>query len=102
MMKIRKVLLKIFSKTSELSICWNFFMVKLMALPTANRKEGNTRSVGVNPFHLAWLSGQNASPPGLFTIIMKQIVIPRNTSRDKNLGEVSAINLDQVKLESPI
>src|ERR1700744_62066 len=89
--KISSVRLNILPNTAPLSICANFFMVKLMALPTAKRKEGNTRSVGVNPFHLAWLSGQKASPPGLLTMIIKQIVIPRNTSRDKNRGWVSAI-----------
>ena len=31
----------------------NFFIEKLIALPIANRKDGNTRSVGVNPNHLA-------------------------------------------------
>jgi hypothetical protein len=58
-----------------------------MALPTANKKEGNTKSVGVNPFHSACKNGANvaAPSPGVFTMIIKQIVIPLNTSSDKNL-----------------
>jgi hypothetical protein len=53
-----------------------------MALPTANIKDGNTRSVGVKPFQWAWCSGAKvvASLPGMFTIIIKQIVIPLKTS----------------------
>jgi hypothetical protein len=31
----------------------HFSITKLIELPTANMKEGNTRSVGVNPFHEA-------------------------------------------------
>ena len=58
-------------------------MEKLMALPTANKKDGNTRSVGVNPCQLACNSGAKAvaPSPGVLTIIMKQTVNPRNTSR---------------------
>jgi hypothetical protein len=57
-------------------------MVKAMALPTAKRKEGNTRSVGVNPCHEACSSGsKGADPAWLFTMIMKHTVIPLNTSR---------------------
>ena len=36
----------------------NFFMEKLMALPTANKNEGKTRSVGVKPNQAAWSSGE--------------------------------------------
>src|SRR5436190_20661304 len=49
-------------------------------------KVGNTRSVGVNPNQCACNSGgYEVSPlPGVFTMIMKQIVIPRSTSRARN------------------
>lgn len=58
-------------------------MAKLKALPTAKRKEGNTKSVGVKPFQSACLSGQKtaAQLPGVLTMIMKQTVSPRNTSK---------------------
>lgn len=54
-----------------------------MAFPTANKKEGNTKSVGVNPCQFACSKGEKvvAPFPGVFTIIIKQIVIPLNTSR---------------------
>jgi hypothetical protein len=61
---------------------------KLSALPTANKKDGKTKSVGVKPCQLACLKGAkvcNASP-GVLTMIIKQIVIPRKTSNDKNLS----------------
>ena len=60
---------------------------KLIALPIANKKEGNTKSVGVKPCHLACNKGANVSAPspGVFTMIIKQMVIPLKTSRDKNL-----------------
>jgi hypothetical protein len=53
-----------------------------MALPTANKKEGNTRSVGVKPCHVECSSGGYgmAPLPGLFTMIIKQMVIPLKTS----------------------
>ena len=59
---------------------------KLIALPTANKKEGNTRSVGVKPCHAACSNGlKGAAPlPGVFTMIIKQMVIPLNTSRERN------------------
>lgn len=59
---------------------------KLIALPTANKNDGKTRSVGVNPCHCACSSGEKASAPlpGVFTIIIKQIVIPLKTSRERN------------------
>ena len=63
----------------------NFFIEKLMAFPTANKKEGKTRSVGVKPNQAACSSGANgAAPlPAVLTIIIKQIVIPRNTSSER-------------------
>ena len=88
------VRLNIFDSTAPLPICWYFFIVKLIALPTANKKDGKTRSVGVKPFQAAWFSGQKAPLlPGVLTMIMKQIVIPRKTSSDKNLGEASVVIL---------
>src|SRR5262245_21750123 len=72
-----------------------FFCEKLMAFPTTKRKVGNTRSVGVNPNHFAWSSGQNVGePPGSFTMIMKQIVMPLNTSRASKRVESLSIRED--------
>ena len=52
-----------------------------------NMKNGNTRSVGVNPFHSAWRKGAYIEPhePGLLTRIIPAMVIPRNMSSDKSL-----------------
>jgi hypothetical protein len=60
---------------------------KLIALPMANKKEGNTKSVGVKPFQLACIKGAKvcAPSPGVFTKIIKQMVIPLNTSKERNL-----------------
>ena len=80
--KMRKVLLSILPATLPLPIPAILGMVKAMALPTAKRKEGKTRSVGVNPCQEACSSGSNgAEPAWLFTMIMKHTVIPLNTSR---------------------
>ena len=55
-----------------------------MALPTINKNEGNTRSVGVRPFQRECISGANGvALPGVLTIIIKQTTMPRKTSRDK-------------------
>src|SRR5437763_15222359 len=54
-----------------------------METPTMKTKKGNTKSVGVQPFHFACSSGQytcSPSPP-LFTRIITAIVMPRKTSR---------------------
>ena len=58
---------------------------KLMAFPMANKKEGNTKSVGVKPCQLACIKGAKvcAPSPGVFTMIIKQMVIPLKTSKDK-------------------
>src|SRR5688572_11964072 len=63
-----------------------FSIEKLIALPTANKKEGKTRSVGVKPCQGACRRGPKASAPlpGVFTMIMKQTVIPRKTSNARN------------------
>src|SRR5690349_8465806 len=81
MMNVR---FKILPTTSPSDFDAHFSITKLNALPTANRNEGKTRSVGVNPCQCAWWSGENVvSPlPGVFTMIMKQIVMPRKTSSE--------------------
>jgi len=52
-------------------------------MPMINIKNGNTRSVGVSPFHCACPSGAYTllQEPGLFTIIIPAMVIPRRMSR---------------------
>ena len=47
-----------------------------------NMKKGNTKSVGVSPFHSAWLKGAYILPqlPGLLTRIIPAMVIPLSTS----------------------
>jgi hypothetical protein len=77
-----KVRLKILASTWDELIAPHLLITKLMALPTANIKEGNTRSVGVKPFQDACSRIEKVGePPGVFTIIIKQMVIPLNTSR---------------------
>lgn len=87
--KIIAVRLNNLPSTLPVPNCLYFTMEKLIALPTANKNVGNTRSVGVNPFHEACESGEKgAAPlPWLLTIIIKQIVMPLNTSRARNRGE---------------
>jgi hypothetical protein len=41
------------NKTVALDSFSHFGNTKLIALPTANKKEGKTKSVGVNPFQAA-------------------------------------------------
>ncbi len=52
-----------------------------------NIKNGNTRSVGVSPFHVACRRGAYTLPhePGLFTSIMPAIVMPLRMSSASNL-----------------
>ena len=59
-------------------------ITKAMALPTANRKKGNTRSVGVKPCQGACSRGSNICPqlPGLFTRIIRHTVAPLKTSSE--------------------
>ena len=52
------VRLKILPSTCDWLRLFHLFITKLMALPTANRKEGKTRSVGVNPCQWACSSGE--------------------------------------------
>jgi hypothetical protein len=80
--KMRKVLLRILPATLPWPIPAILGMVNAMALPTANKKEGKTRSVGVKPCQEACSRGSNgADPAWLFTMIMKHTVIPLKTSR---------------------
>jgi hypothetical protein len=60
---------------------------KVSDTPTIHMKDGNTVSVGVQPFHLACRSGAYACDPspGLFTNTISAIVAPRKASRDTSL-----------------
>ena len=61
-------------------------------MPIAKRNDGNTRSVGVNPCHEAWRSGPQATLPlpGVFTMIMSAIVMPRKMSSARMREGVAA------------
>src|ERR1700759_3228953 len=81
------VLRNIFPRTAAWLNVFHFAMAKLIAFPTAKRNEGNTRSVGVNPCQCACSRGEYVNLlPDVFTMIIKQIVIPLNTSRARNRG----------------
>ena len=55
-------------------------------IPMMNMKKGNTRSVGVRPFHWAcWSGAYVPGPPELFTMIMPAMVMPRMMSRARIL-----------------
>lgn len=84
--KINTVRLKIFIRNAESLISLYLCKEKLIAFPTANKNEGKTRSVGVKPCQLACSSGGygTAPLPGVFTMIIKQMVIPLKTSNAKN------------------
>src|SRR5680860_437508 len=84
--KIKEVRLSTFFQNTLVGPLLNLPIEKLMALPIANRKEGNTRSAKVKPNHWAWAKyGYISAPvPGEFTKIIRQMVKPRNTSNDKN------------------
>jgi len=60
------------------------FFDSVIDTPTMKRKKGKIVSVGVQPFHSAWRSGQYTLPqsPGLFTMTMAAMVAPRKTSSD--------------------
>ena len=79
------VRLPILRKNAPLSS--SLFLEKLSALPTANRNDGKTRSVGVKPNQAAWSSGAHctAPEPGAFTMIIKHMVIPLKISSVVNL-----------------
>ncbi len=80
------VLRNIFPSTSAWLKVFHLDIAKLIAFPTAKRKDGNTRSVGVNPCQCACSNGEYVNLlPDVFTMIIKQIVIPLNTSKARNL-----------------
>jgi hypothetical protein len=58
-----------------------------------NMKKGNTKSVGVSPSHNACLKGENTNSqlPGLFTIIIPEIVMPRITSKERSLPDCAIV-----------
>lgn len=84
MAKMSILLLNTFLRNTEVPAACSLGITKAMALPTANRKKGNTRSVGVHPCQGACASGAYRCDqlPGLFTRIMNATVAPRNTSRE--------------------
>jgi hypothetical protein len=57
MPKMSKVRLVIFFQKAALLPASNFGITKAIALPTANKKKGNTKSVGVTPCQGACLRG---------------------------------------------
>ena len=83
---MRAARLNTFVRNAVLLICLYLSREKLIALPTANKNDGKTRSVGVKPCQAACSNGLKGTAPlpGVLTIIMKQIVIPRNTSNERN------------------
>ncbi|EJZ40536.1 hypothetical protein LEP1GSC178_1329 [Leptospira licerasiae str. MMD4847] len=66
-----------------------------MEAPTAKRKKGNTKSVGVHPSHFACLRGQYIldQVPGLFTRIIPATVNPLKRSIDRIRIRFSDFNL---------
>jgi hypothetical protein len=79
------VLLKILVRIAELLMLTHLGITKLIAFPTAKRKDGKTKSVGVKPCHLACCKGAKVmSFPGVLTTIIRQMVIPLKTSRARN------------------
>src|ERR1700733_6330291 len=91
--KMSAVRRKIFQSTAPWLMFANFFIEKAMAFPTAKRKDGKTRSVGVKPCQWACCKGakDRDSLPGVLTMIMKHTVIPRKTSRGRDLEEVGVV-----------
>ena len=81
---ISTVRLITFFQNSLLFPSCNLGITKDMALPTANKKKGKTKSVGVQPCQLAWAKGLKvlAQEPGLFTKIISATVAPLKTSNE--------------------
>ncbi len=79
-----RLLLMIFLQNTASPAASSLGITNDIALPTANKKKGNTRSVGVNPCQGACLRGGKVCVrlPGLFTNIMRQTVAPRKTSSE--------------------
>ena len=91
--KMSRLLLNIFFR-KRLSDCFSyFFKLKLAALPTTKRNVGKTRSVSVKPCHAACLNGAYILDqlPGVFTITIRAMVIPRSTSRARYLRLTSTV-----------
>ena len=82
--KIKMVRLITLDQNSEGPAFCNLGITKDNALPTANKKKGNTKSVGVHPCQLACPNGLKilAQEPGLFTKIIRATVAPLNTSKE--------------------
>src|SRR6185312_14408735 len=86
----------IFHTTAPSLIASHFFTPKLRALPTTNKKVGNTRSVGVNPCQCECRNWENAisSLTCVLTMIMKQTVIPRKiSSASERLDETGVVTV---------
>ena len=85
--KIIEKRLKIFLRKVPSPIASYFFILKLIALPTTNKKVGKTKSVNVNPFHSACFNMPKlVSPfPGELTIIIRATSIPLKTSKERYL-----------------
>ena len=98
------VLLVIFRKTSENVLSPQPVFTNAKAFPTAKRKEGKTKSVGVKPCQLACSNGPKVKlqSPEVFTIIIKQIVNPRKTSKALNLFILNINKVRQDKKPSGI
>jgi hypothetical protein len=82
--KMRMVLLTTFLKKNAVPFSSNLGITKAIALPTAKRKKGNTKSVGVHPCQGACSNGGNIfdHEPGLFTKIINATVAPLKTSKE--------------------
>ena len=83
---------QIFARAAPPGLCPNRFSENHADVPIAKRNDGNTRSVGVNPCHAAWCNGPQAtlSLPGVFTMIMNAIVMPRKMSSARMRWSVPA------------
>jgi AcrR family transcriptional regulator len=75
-------------------------VTKLKETPTAKRKEGKIRSARVKPFQSEWVNIGSAKGPSAFTMIIRQIVRPLNTSRAmERCGRTAGATAEQ---EGPI
>lgn len=75
---------QIFNKASFESVWLKPLKENHVDAPVMKTKDGKTKSVGVKPCHLACSSMLKAidQSPGVLTIIIKHIVMPRKISRD--------------------
>ena len=81
-----------------------FAKAKAMDVPTQKRKNGKTRSHGVQPSQAACLRGGKIldQEPGLLTMIMKATVRPLSTSREIYLLVISVVNLRAIPVIAEI